>query len=258
MTKSLIVISLLAVAFASGCGVLNTLNPFLDDEEAGTPVRPLDEHAPGGEDLPTPAEATKMNPEGNIFSSIGFYSHGKLWSNWPVKDNEFWVVRPRTTANRMNFMSFYAWEPMHEAAIAYFTAEPDADRWTLWDMSWEFGGKKSGHISHQLGLDADLKLVYLDGAPEKIDNLNYSKLWTLAVSFVGTGKVQRILTDAAIKKKLCAYSKTSDTPEPLRSEVLMRLRPWPGHTDHLHIRFYCDEIDKLCVPQTEPPKGSGC
>lgn len=259
MTKLYIVLSLLVVALVSGCGVLNALDPFFDDEEAGTPVRSPDEPVPGHSELPTPAQAREMNPEGKIFSSIGFYSHGKLWANWPVQTNEYWIVRQRTNQNRMNYMSFYAWEPMHKAAKAYFEREPDAPLWILWDMSWEFGGKRSGHISHSNGLDSDIMLPYNSEDVEKtVDNVNIARVWNMSVSFVETKSVQRILTDAAIKKKLCAYSVSSGTPEPLRSETLRRLRPWPGHADHLHVRFYCDEIDKLCVPQTEPPKGSGC
>jgi murein endopeptidase len=252
-----------ALITLSSCGGFNPFDPlgWFDDEDTGTPVRSLEEPVEDGEDLPTPAEAAHMEkPAGLVqFSSVGFYSRGKLWSHWRVEDNQFWTVRRSTIQQKMNYANFFLWEAMHEAAKSYFTKHPTAERLNIWDISHEFGGKRSGHVSHQNGTDFDTAYPLLDSRkPITLNNIDYEKSWSLAVSFVETGKVHRILTDRKIKLTLCEIANKAQTPESVKTRTLRALRPWKNHAKHFHIRFYCPKEDRLCVPQTEPPMGSGC
>lgn len=255
--KYLIVICL--VLF-SGCGPLKFLSDF-DDEIAGTPIRPLEQPVPDHSELPTPAEAAKIEkPKGlYTFSSVGFYSRGKLWSYWKVEANQFWDVRQRTSEKKMNYANILLWEDMNKAATIYYILQPRANRLEIWDISPEFGGNRGGHVSHQNGLDVDVKLPLLtESKGSSFDNIDLYRAWDLAVAFVATGNINRIFTDKKYKDFFCARKRDLETAEPLRTETLRALRPWPNHDDHFHFRFKCPVGEKLCVDQTAVPEGDGC
>jgi murein endopeptidase len=257
MNKMMLLLTALSL---TGCGLVKqAFDPF-DDEEVGTPIRPLDEPVPGHSELPTPADARRIDPDGtSIFSSIGFYSNGKIWSRWEVTANELWDVRKSTLDNRMNFASFYLWEPFHKAVKAYYSVEPSASRLVVWDISREFGGDSYGHVSHEMGLDADVRYPLIDESlksePSNVDKL---RAWSLLMSFVSTGEIGRVFTYPELKAFYCRNKSKLPGSDQQKSEALRVLRPWPNHTNHFHFRFKCALPDKLCVDQVAVPKGDGC
>jgi penicillin-insensitive murein DD-endopeptidase len=140
------------------------------------------------------------------------------------------------------------------------------------DISRPRGGPlPGGHLSHQLGLDAD---VGLDVRPKhaltaaereavELPSLVRSDQrgvdparWTpdeitllrLAASLP---EVDRILINPAIKRQLC---------EEVRGDRswLRLLRPWYDHSAHMHIRFRCPADQHDCVQAAPPPPGDGC
>jgi penicillin-insensitive murein endopeptidase len=140
------------------------------------------------------------------------------------------------------------------------------------DISNPRGGPLAGgHMTHQMGLDAD---VYLDLSPragltpEQRDALVPPGMvradgravdpdhWraadaTLLRLAAGLPGVDRILVSPAIKRRLCEDT-TGDRA------WLRLIRPWYDHAGHMHIHFRCPAGQPECPQQAPPPQGDGC
>ncbi len=139
------------------------------------------------------------------------------------------------------------------------------------DMAQPRGGPMSyGHVSHQSGLDVDiwfrLDLPQLERSEregidqpilvdESTGELDQSK-WThrqaeLIRLAAQDPRVTRIFVDGAVKRDLCEREWEDRS-------WLQRIRPWPFHDEHLHVRLRCPEDATDCVDQPAPPAGEGC
>lgn len=137
------------------------------------------------------------------------------------------------------------------------------------DLAQPRGGPMSyGHVSHQTGLDVDIWfrldlpplpreerqglvqpiLVDADGQLDPRWGEAQATLVQLAAS---DARVARVFVDAAVKRDLC--ERQWDDRSWLR-----RVRPWPAHDEHLHVRLRCPTGEPQCVDQPEPPPGEGC
>ena len=140
------------------------------------------------------------------------------------------------------------------------------------DISGPRGGPLAGgHVSHQMGLDAD---VYLDLSPHPVrtiaarENLEPPSLvrpdgrgvdparwrpWHVALLKLATELpgVDRVLVNPAIKRQLCREV-TGDR------SWLRRIRPWWGHASHMHINFVCPAGQSECPARPPLPPGDGC
>ena len=140
------------------------------------------------------------------------------------------------------------------------------------DISRPRGGPlPGGHVSHQIGLDADIGLDMrprgvLSAAqrsmvelaslvrPDRrgIDPSVWSpRVITLLHMAAGLPDVDRILVNPAIKQQLC-HEVTGDRG------WLRLIRPWYGHAAHMHIRFRCPIGQPDCIQAAPPPAGDGC
>ena len=140
------------------------------------------------------------------------------------------------------------------------------------DVSRPRGGPMpGGHISHQIGLDADVgldmrlrpplsasqrdtielpSLVRADG--RDIDPAAWSPQVTALLRMAaGLPDVDRILVNPAIKQQLCREVTGGRS-------WLHLIRPWYGHAAHMHISFRCPAGQVDCVPAGPPPPGDGC
>ncbi|HEY1411790.1 MAG TPA: penicillin-insensitive murein endopeptidase [Rhodopila sp.] len=140
------------------------------------------------------------------------------------------------------------------------------------DISRARGGPMpGGHVSHQIGLDADVgldmqarpplseaqrasielrSLVRPDG--RDVDPAAWSpRVTTLLRMAAGLPDVDRILVNPAIKQRLCREV-TGDR------SWLHLIRPWYGHAAHMHIRFRCPAGQADCAQAPAPPPGDGC
>jgi penicillin-insensitive murein endopeptidase len=130
---------------------------------------------------------------------------------------------------------------------------------------------RTGHASHQVGLDADLWLTPMPAreltrhereemsatmvvAEDRLDVDPH--VWTPAHLGVIRAaakdhEVERIFVNAAIKKALCRDAGSDRT-------WLHKVQPWWGHDYHFHVRMRCPADSPQCTPQGPPAGGEGC
>lgn len=144
-------------------------------------------------------------------------------------------------------------------------------RLAIGDLGQPRGGRmKTGHASHQNGLDADiwfaLDLPLLprearerEDLPSMVDpntgrvdptwfGAAQVRLMALAAA---APAVERIFVNPAIKLALCQQAEGDRS-------WLGKVRPWFGHAAHLHVRLACPADAPSCTPQEPPPPGDGC
>ncbi len=140
------------------------------------------------------------------------------------------------------------------------------------DISRARGGPMpGGHISHQMGLDADVGLDMRPRPPLSQAERQTIELrsmvrpdgrevdpsaWSPAVVSLlhmaaGLPDVDRILVNPAIKQQLCREVTTDRS-------WLHVIRPWYGHAAHMHIHFRCPAGQDACQELAAPPPGDGC
>lgn len=141
------------------------------------------------------------------------------------------------------------------------------------DLSQPRGGPtRTGHRSHQTGLDADLGYAPPRGVrPGRVSARDRERISPLVVVDLATRTptpawnpgvvrllsmaaadptVDRIFVHAIVKKMLCEGATA-------RAPWQARVRPWWGHHDHFHVRLRCPADSPLCVPQ-DAPADDGC
>jgi penicillin-insensitive murein endopeptidase len=202
--------------------------------------------------------------------SIGFYSRGCLAGArmLPV-DGPAWQAM-RLSRNRN-------WgHPELVKLVERLAKDAQAmDGWPgllVGDMAQPRGGPmKTGHASHQIGLDADIWLTPMPShrLSEKeredlsatsmlgADNLTVNPaVWTeghvrLLRRAALYPEVERILVHPGIKKALC-------DAVPKDRGWLRKVRPYWGHHYHFHVRLTCPAGSTGCLAQPAPPEDDGC
>ena len=139
------------------------------------------------------------------------------------------------------------------------------------DLGQPRGGPIDGHGSHEIGLDADIRLnpwtdgevpaaeiadptevYYVDDARSTAVNGKWGAAQAALVrSAAERPEVERIFVHPAIKKALCESESGARA-------WLGKVRPWYGHRAHFHIRLGCPADSPDCVAQEPPPAGDGC
>ncbi|GGF48030.1 penicillin-insensitive murein endopeptidase [Youhaiella tibetensis] len=140
------------------------------------------------------------------------------------------------------------------------------------DMGQARGGPmKSGHASHQIGLDVDIWLQPMPNHTlsaeerEKLSAVSVLRKGTREVDPKRFGEAERLLIYRAaqlpgvarifvapgIKKSLCAITWRDRS-------FLHKIRPWYGHDDHFHVRLSCPPGVASCLDQNPIPAGDGC
>jgi len=212
----------------------------------------------------------KAQPTSTPARAVGFYAHGCLAGGVPLPiTGKTWQVM-RLSRNRN-------WgHPELITFLERFSGKlPKEAGWPgilVGDMAQPRGGPMiTGHASHQVGLDAD---IWLTPMPERVltreerekmspdmminaarDDVN-PQAWTPSVmkairAAARDPLVERIFVNAAIKKALCREAGTD-------RDWLRKVRPYWGHTHHMHVRLRCPADSPLCEKQPEPPAGDGC
>jgi penicillin-insensitive murein endopeptidase len=199
--------------------------------------------------------------------SIGTYGNGCIAgaAQLAPRGPGWQVMRPSRARNFGH--------PKLIAAIQALAAGAKEDGWPgllVGDMAQPRGGPMlTGHESHQLGLEADIWLTPAPASrllnPDELeempavdlvnpDLLDVNGSFTPAhVALLRRAallpEVDRIFVNAAIKQAACR----AETGE---RRWLSKLRPWPGHTEHLHMALKCPDAD--CVKRNPFPASDGC
>lgn len=139
------------------------------------------------------------------------------------------------------------------------------------DISQPRGGPMlSGHRSHQIGLDIDIWMRPANNLRlsrqhrEKISSIavatkngaymtqNWSSAhYEILRAAASDRKVARIFVSPSIKVQLCSEARGN-------RKWLRKIRPWPSHNYHFHVRLACPRGMRGCIDQDPPPRGDGC
>ena len=144
------------------------------------------------------------------------------------------------------------------------------------DMAQPRGGPmKTGHSSHQIGLDVDIWMLPPDRLDlsreerEEIssisvrteDQTSINENWTdthfeVLRAAAKDPRVDRIFIAPAIKVELCKQAGEDRL-------WLQRMRPWHQHNYHFHVRLKCPSGELYCMPQRPTVEelskgGDGC
>ena len=101
-------------------------------------------------------------------------------------------------------------------------AYPNGPRIGIGDISFRGGGHMQPHVSHQRGVDADIRLMRTDGSEGSVTYKEpaYSRDRTQQL-------VDMIRTNDAMKVELVLFNDLQ----------IGGICEWPGHDNHLHVRF---------------------
>lgn len=212
----------------------------------------------------------KATPTEGKSEVLGFYSKGCMSGAQalPVNGPTWQVMRLSRNRN---------WgQPQLIAFLERFSAKvPKVSEWKgilVGDMAQPRGGPMiTGHLSHQVGLDADIWLTPMPDyeqtrkeREEKSATMIVAKdrkdvdpkVWTPSLlSVIKTAAqdrdVTRILVNPAIKKALCREATGDRT-------WLYKVRPFYGHDYHMHVRIGCPAGATHCKAQDPPANNDGC
>ena len=202
-------------------------------------------------------------------AAIGSYAKGCLAGGaaLPV-DGPAWQAM-RLSRNR-------SWgHPALVAFIERLAVGAQADGWPgllVGDMAQPRGGPmRTGHASHQIGLDVDLWLTPMPArqlTAEERESLSAvsmlaegtrtvdpSRFTDLQIAVIRRAaldpEVARIFVHPGIKQAMCERVGSD-------RDWLGKVRPWWGHDAHFHVRLRCPPGQSACRDQEPPPAGDGC
>ena len=214
--------------------------------------------------------AAKKNPAVLAPASHGSYAKGCLAGGAELSETGPGWQAMRLSRNRN-------WgHPRTIDFIKRLSTKAQAIGWPrlyIGDISQPRGGPmRSGHRSHQIGLDID---IWLRRPSEKLlsrpqrekisshivvarNGLEVNRFWTdshrqVIKAAASDPDVARIFVHAAIKQEMC-WSEPKGTDR----SWLRKIRPWYGHNAHFHVRLNCPTGSPGCVPQDPIPAGDGC
>src|SRR6266540_6661125 len=250
---------------------LGAMSPASTQDKGSVNAQPLpplahpdDPKTPARELFGRQATAAPMSAR-----TIGFYAKGCLAGGvaLPINGKTWQVMRLSRNRN---------WG--HPDLVQFLERLADQAPKTGWrgllvgDMSQPRGGPmRTGHASHQVGLDADIWLTPMpDRALTREEREEVSatmivaedrrdvdpQVWTpahtaLIKAAAKDPQVARIFVNAAIKKALCREAGND-------RHWLGRVQPWWGHDFHFHVRINCPSDSPECTPQPPRPADDGC
>jgi penicillin-insensitive murein endopeptidase len=245
------------VAAAQDKGTLNPepLPALANPSDPATPAKELFGRKTG----PLPVEARTIGgySKGCLAGAQALPINGKTWQVMRLSRNRNW--------GHPNLVRFLE-------RLANHAPKTHWRGLLVGDMSQPRGGPmRTGHASHQVGLDADIWLTPMPDRQltraerERIsatmvvaeDRLDVDpNVWTpahLAVikAAAQDSEVARIFVNPAIKKALCRDAGTDRA-------WLSKVRPWWGHDYHFHVRIRCPSDSPDCKPQAPVDAGDGC
>lgn len=128
---------------------------------------------------------------------------------------------------------------IEEAGKLFDKAHPNT-HFEVNDLSAKNGGRVRPHVSHQNGLDVDIRY------PKTANGgLDHEKAWTIIKSFVSLGYVDVIFLNPVRMNDLCRYLKRSNEKD--YQNTFGKLYKENGHKTHLHVRLKCTPHNNECI-----------
>ena len=208
--------------------------------------------------MPRRANRSSVRPISalHVTSSLGAPWAGALAHPAKLDAGDGYVVRRPSRA----FGAKHVIDQLRAAIGEVHALYPDVHTLAIGDLSAEHGGKISDHHSHQSGLDVDVGFYFTKlpaGYPSTFIDasassaLDLEATWALLAAFSRTAAlddgVQMIFLDYDLQRRLYEYAKRRGTPEREldfmfqyphgRDELTGLVRHWPGHANHMHVRF---------------------
>jgi murein endopeptidase len=163
------------------------------------------------------ATSVGMPYEGRLIDGTQLPVEAPNWVTWNPNTDSVPNLPRRLYGNEHTIRSIIS------VIDAYRSANPDAPRVVVGDISFEGGGPMDQHISHQNGLDVDAYYPRLDGtlrAPLAPDEIDRPLAQDLVDRFVAEG-AQYVFV---------GFSSGLHGP----AGVVV---PYPNHENHMHVRF---------------------
>jgi hypothetical protein len=125
---------------------------------------------------------------------------------------------------------------------AYFKKIGMSEKIRIGDVSREGGGYLAGHVSHQRGVDADLRFVGgRGGFNVQANSMVIAALMLSVPNYRNIPGQQMILVDQSLHPAIGAGLDKLVTEGVITADEAGRakasLRHWPGHRDHFHLRI---------------------
>ncbi|MBV9346569.1 MAG: penicillin-insensitive murein endopeptidase [Pseudolabrys sp.] len=206
-----------------------------------------------------PVQVIGYYPRGCIQGAVELPITGPTWQHMRLSRNRNWGH-----PDLVNYIKKFS------ARAKQVTGWPGI---LVGDLGQPRGGPTpSSHTSHQTGLDVDIWFVPMPNriltpqereetsannlVAESWKEINPKEYTPQHMAFVKAAtefpEVDRILINAAIKKKMCETA-TGDR------RWLGKIRPWYGHHDHIHVRLKCPAGQTQCKGMASPPPDAeGC
>ncbi len=138
---------------------------------------------------------------------------------------------------------------MLDAFDRFTEKHPDSCDVFFGDFSRLGGGPINHHRSHENGRDVDMGMFAKDNVPlngfipMNSDVLDVPKTWDMIQCLLGTQRIEHIFMDRSIQESFYHYA-LSKGVEPAYLQKVFQvaggsiIEHWPGHRDHMHIRFF--------------------
>lgn len=190
--------------------------------------------------------------------SIGAPNRGQLENAEQLPRHRGYVMRDPQRAYAT--LETTLW--MLDAFDAVLEAHPRSPRVRVHDISRREGGRMRGHRSHQSGRDVDIAYYQKRcSGPCRFrrlqpDQLDAARQWTLLESWLRQDRVEAIFIDYRLQEPLYNEARRRGATRGQlrrwfqypsgRTYPLGRVRHFPKHRDHLHVRFSCPDTDSRC------------
>jgi peptidoglycan hydrolase-like protein with peptidoglycan-binding domain len=168
---------------------------------AGAGMPPAASVTPSPTPAPTPTGSNAAVDTPLPRSAPGMYSHGITSRQYGVRQ----TIQALLSIGRR-------WAAAH----------PNGPEIGVGDISFQGGGVMKPHVSHQKGIDADIWLMRNDGVKALTTYKSPSYSQTLTQQLV-----DMIRTNDVLKVQFIL----NNDPQ------IQGVKPWPGHDNHLHVRF---------------------
>lgn len=194
--------------------------------------------------------------------SVGFPAFGRLKNPANIeKDTPYYYSntysrdRNYGTAEIINLIE-------KTGCIAINVLGKDA-RLLVHDLSTKEGGEIKPHDSHQSGRDVDIGLFKRENS--KLNNvfedltLNIGLFdaqanWILVKALFLSANIDVIFLDSQLINKLQQYASVNEPDKEMVSLIFSKLKQWPGHEHHYHVRIHCSNDDRMCLEQMPKDK----